>query len=180
MKMKARTHWGGRCDQLRVVVAALLLMAGAARGDDTDFSAQIAQVSDHVVIAGAVDLDKLRASHAGDVLVVDLRTEGEGAPAEAEAARALGLGYANIPVSSVNVDPAQVDALRGLLDGAGPDTLVVVHCASGNRASMLWGAAALSEGQSLDSVRASVEGVLTKQPAIDGLEAFARSIDVEP
>lgn len=162
------------------LLGMLLLLAGVPlQGDELDFSNQAAQVADRVVVAGLVDLEKLRASHPGDVLVVDLRTEAEGVPEEAEAAKALGLGYRNIPVSSAQVDPAQVAKLRGVLEDAGPDTLVVVHCVSGNRAGMLWGAAALAGGRPLDSIHASLEGVLTKQPTIDGLEAYARTLDAE-
>lgn len=169
MKLMGRTGWW----------LFGMLVAGPLQADELDFSNYAARVADSVVVAGLVDLDKLRASHGGEVLVVDLRTEVEGAPEEAEAARALGLDYQNLPVSSAEVDPEQAERLRRLLDEADPGTLVVVHCVSGNRAGMLWGAAALSGGRSLESVRASLEGVLTKQPTIDGLEAFARTLDAE-
>ena len=113
------------------------------------------------------------------MLVVDLRTAAEGAEQEAAQAAALGLQYANIPVASVTVDPQQVAQLRQTLAGASADAMVVVHCVSGNRAGMLWGAAALEQGASLDSVRSTLAGVLNKQPAIDGLEQYAETLNAQ-
>jgi hypothetical protein len=52
-----------------------------------------------------------------------------------------------------------------------------VHCASGNRAAMLWGALQLTDGASLPDVQAKLSGVLTKEPAIEGLAAYARTLD---
>jgi uncharacterized protein (TIGR01244 family) len=158
------------------VVFTLLLSAGCWLSSvawSEDFSSQLAVVDERVVVAGLVDLDALRAEHPGDVLVVDLRTEAEGTPEEAARAASLGLGYRNIPVSSATVDPNQVATLNSVLAEAAPDTLVVVHCVSGNRAGMLWGAAALEQGIALEEIRLRLDGVLTKQPTIDGLEAYA-------
>ena len=159
----------------RVVMTLLLsigcLLSRVAWSDE--FASQLAFVDEGVVVAGLLDLDALRAEHPGKVLVVDLRTEPEGTPEEAAKAQSLGLGYRNIPVSSAIVDPNQVATLNQMLADAEPDTLVVVHCVSGNRAGMLWGAAALEQGIALDEIQARLEGVLTKQPTIDGLEAYA-------
>jgi len=163
-----------------ITVLVGLFTASALWAGEMIFSEQIARVDDQVVVSGLLDLEQLRNSHAGEVMIVDMRTEGEGAPQEAEAAAALGLGYRNIPISSVTVDPGQVDELKAVLDGVSPQTLVVVHCVSGNRAGMMWGAAALGGGESLESVIQSLEGVLTKQPAIDGLEAYSQTLNVEP
>jgi len=160
-----------------------LLLSGAlicgvnVSAAETSYSDHVAHVDDRVVVAGLIDLDTLRTAYPGEIMLVDLRTPAEGAAAEAAAAEVRGIGYANIPVASVVVDPDQVHQLRSVLAGAGPETLVVVHCVSGNRAGMLWGASELTDGRSVATVRASLESVLTKQPAIDGLEAYARSLD---
>ncbi len=150
--------------------------AGAPEATDA-YSRYLKQVDERTVIAGLLDLEALRAEHPGEVLIVDLRTAEEGTAEEAAAAERLGFSYANIPVAGATVDPAQVAALRATLEQADPEALLVVHCASGNRASMLWGAVQLEKGASLEDVRARVAGILTKEPAIDGLEAFARSLN---
>ena len=162
---------------VNLVLSAALMWGINVHAAETSYSEYMAHVDDQVVVAGLIDLDTLRTTHPGEIMLVDLRTPAEGAAAEAEAAEAHGIDYANIPVSSAVVDPDQVHQLRSVLAGAGPETLVVVHCVSGNRAGMLWGASELTGGQSVATVRASLEGVLTKQPAIDGLEAYARSLD---
>jgi uncharacterized protein (TIGR01244 family) len=159
------------------VVAAALFQSLSGWAAEVPFSNQAAVINDRLVIAGLVDLEALKAAHGDNVLVVDLRTEAEGVPAEREAAGTLGLSYENIPVSSVVVDPDQVARLSSVLAGVDADTLVVVHCVSGNRAGMLWGASRVQAGDSLGSVKASLAPVLNKQPPIGGLEAFAASLD---
>jgi uncharacterized protein (TIGR01244 family) len=161
-------------------VLLLALVAGSAlSGIAAEYSQRMVTVDDGVIIAGRVDLKALRAASDGDVLVVDLRTEAEGTPEEAAAAAELGLHYENIPVSSAEIDPAQVRALADVLNGAGDDALVVVHCASGNRAAMLWGAVQVADGRPLADVRAAVDGVLTSEALIGGLEAYAREQEGE-
>ena len=146
-------------------------------GDDAAFSPYLSQVADNVVLAGTLDLEALRTSHEGAIRVVDLRTEGEGAPEEAAAAAALGIDYTNIPVSSAAVDTAQVSALQAALAAAGADELVVVHCRTGNRAGLLYGAAQLEAGVPLDVVKENVSGVVTAAPITEGLESYAKQLD---
>jgi len=171
----SRTSWRAAL----VVMLGMLATTGRADEAGGAYSAQMQQVDEHTVIAGTLDLAALHAAHPDNVLVVDLRTPPEGTAAEAEAAAELGIDYTNIPVSGAHVDPAQVDQLRMTLDGANPDALVVVHCASGNRAGMLWGALQVSDGASLTDVQSELSGVLTKAPAIEGLEAFARTLNAD-
>jgi uncharacterized protein (TIGR01244 family) len=161
------------------VFVALALLSLAARAADAAaaYSEHLQQVNDHTVIAGALNLDTLHAAHPANVLVVDLRTPPEGTADEAQTAAALGIDYTNIPVAGATVDPLQVEQLRAAISGAADDTLVVVHCASGNRAAMLWGALQLTDGASLPDVQAKLSGVLTKEPAIEGLAAYARTLD---
>ena len=162
------------------VLLALLctaLLTASVQAEDAAYSPYMSQVDENVVLAGSLDLEALRAAHDGTIRVVDLRTEAEGTPAEAAAADALGMAYTNIPVSSAVVDAAQVAALRDALGEAGEGDLVVVHCASGNRAGMLWGAVQLEAGVPLDEVKETAAGVLTKAPTIDGLEAYAKTLD---
>ncbi|MGE0622468.1 MAG: sulfur transferase domain-containing protein [Pseudomonadales bacterium] len=164
-----------------ITVVLLTLVALTARAETAagSYSPHLVQVDDRTVIAGLLDLDALHAAHPGSVLVVDLRTPPEGTAAEAEAAAALGIDYTNIPVAGASVDPLQVVQLRAALDDADADTLVVVHCASGNRAGMLWGALQVSEGAVLADVQASLSEVLNKEPTIQGLEAYARTLNAD-
>ena len=123
-----------------VSTAGLLAWAAMAIAGQDSISPYVSEVDDGVVLAGTLDLEALRASHDGTVRIVDLRTEPEGAPEEAAAAAALSLEYTNIPVAGASIVPEQVAALRAALDGVAPGELLVVHCGTGNRAGMLWGA----------------------------------------
>jgi len=167
-----------RMAALLVGLACAALLAGSVQADDElAFSKYMSQVDENVVLAGLLDLEALRATHSGSIRVVDLRTAPEGAPEEAMVAEELGLEYTNIPVASAAVDAAQVAALRSALDEAGEGDLVVVHCASGNRAGMLWGAMQLEAGVPLDQVKEAVSGIVTKAPVTEGLEAYAKTLD---
>jgi uncharacterized protein (TIGR01244 family) len=154
-----------------------LLLAGQVSADQGAFSDYQSQVADGVVLAGTLDLEALRASHNGTIRVVDLRTEPEGTPEEEAEAEKLGLEYTNIPVPGAVINPDQVAELRTALAGAEEGDLVVVHCASGNRAGMLWGAMKLEAGVPLEQVQENVSGVVTKAPVSEALEAYAKSLD---
>ena len=168
-----------------LTLMCLLVCATAVRADDqstqvsegAEFSVYSSEVGENLVLAGELDLQALRAAHDGGILVVDLRTEKEGAPEEAAAAQALGLAYTNIPVSSAEIDASQVSALQQALDGASADDLVVVHCRSGNRAGLLWGATQLEAGVPIGEVHERVSGIVTMEPISQGLEAYAKRLD---
>lgn len=125
-----------------------------------------------LVLAGRLDDGALARLAGRDVLVVDLRTPGEGIDSEAEAARSLGIDYHNVPVSGTVIDPAQVQRLDALLSEA-EGRPVVVHCASGNRAAMLWGAVQLQRGAELEQVMDAVAPIATKPPVTNALRNFA-------
>ena len=181
---------------MRLVTAALVLLgmlvvaagpASAAAGneDGAGMAAEPGPLSERlltleggVVLAGALSPEALAA--AEPVTIVDLRTPAEGTAAEAEVAKAAGHSYHNLPVPGAVVEADTVAALKGILDDpdrAGP---VVVHCASGNRAALLYGAVALERGESLETLQADLEPLLTSQGAIDALTAEAEAAGAEP
>ncbi len=163
-----------------MLVSAVTLAAeveGEVEAEEVRYSRYLSQVSENVVLAGELDLQTLQASHDGGIRIIDLRTPAEGSSEEAIDADVLGMEYANIPVSSAVVDPAHVAALRAELASAAPDELVVVHCRTGNRAGLLWGAAQLEAGVPLEQVQAEVSGVVTAPPIAEGLEAYAKTLD---
>lgn len=162
---------------LGVGLWTLCLSLSAAATEPADYSAYRSEVEEGVVLAGSLDLTALRAAHPGAVRVVDLRTEPEGTPEEAASAAELGISYTNIPVAGARIDPAQVAELRAVLAGKDSGELLVVHCGTGNRAGMLWGAMLLEDGMPLADVEAEVAGVVTKTPINDALEAYAKSLD---
>ena len=167
---------------LALSACAITLPAFAQAGEATEvealaYTSYVTEVDDGVLLAGSLELDVLRDVHQGPVQIIDLRTEPEGTLEEADQAEALGMSYVNIPVSSATVDPVQVEALRNVLASSDPNALVIVHCATGNRAGMLWGAAQLADGVPLAEVQARVSGIMTKQPVIDGLDAYAKTLD---
>jgi uncharacterized protein (TIGR01244 family) len=123
-------------------------------------SAPLVAIDDHVAISGQLqpeDMKEIAAS--GYVAVVNNRPDGEaafGQPRTADlkkAAEAAGLVFLDLPFSGPRASPDQVRAFADLL--AERPGRVVAYCKSGMRSSLLWGAAAIAGGRSLDDVLAA-------------------------
>ncbi len=123
------------------------------------------------------DQDLATLAAAGVHTVVNLRRAGErnqplDPAAEATAAAAAGLAYHHIPVSTSDLHPEQIEAVRAVIgNAAGP---VYIHCGMGQRASALALTALAPEtGQTADDVIAQARD--TGFPVIDAeLDAFIR------
>ena len=114
-------------------------------------------VDDRVSISGQLkpeDMNELAA--AGFTAVVNNRPDGEaffGQPKTADlrtAAQSAGLKFLDLPFSGPRATPDQVRAFADLL--AAGDEKVVAFCKSGMRSALLWGAASLANGRSIDEV----------------------------
>lgn len=113
-----------------------------------------------VAVAGQLQPgDMADIAAAGYVAVVNNRPDGEamfGQPRTADlrmAAEAAGLAFLDLPFSGPRATPEQVRAFVELLARRpGP---VVAFCKSGMRSALLWGAASIASGRSLDEVLAA-------------------------
>lgn len=120
-------------------------------------SLSLLPVDDHVSVSGQLTpADMKEIASAGFTAVVNNRPDGEaffGQPRTAElraAAEAAGLQFLDLPFSGPRATPDQVRAFADLL--ASGDGRVVAFCKSGMRSALLWGAASLANGRSLDEV----------------------------
>jgi uncharacterized protein (TIGR01244 family) len=114
-------------------------------------------LDDRVAVCGQLKPGDMKdVAAAGFTAVVNNRPDGEalfGQPRTDDlrrAAEAAGLTFLDLPFSGPRASPDQVKALATLL--AEPDRRVVAFCKSGMRSALLWGAAALAGGRSLDDV----------------------------
>jgi len=93
--------------------------------------------------------------------VVNNRPDGEamfGQPRTAalkQAAEAAGLVFLDLPFSGPRASPDQVRAFAGLL--AERPGRIVAYCKSGMRSALLWGAAAIAQGRSLQDVLSAAQ-----------------------
>jgi len=117
-------------------------------------------IDDRVAVAGQLQAQDMRdIAAAGYVAVVNNRPDGEamfGQPRTADlkrAAEAAGLLFLDLPFSGPRATAAQVGAFLDLL--AERPGRIVAYCKSGLRSSLLWGAAAMAQGRSLDEVLAA-------------------------
>lgn len=120
-------------------------------------------VDERVAVSGQLtpaDMNEIAAQ--GFVAVVNNRPDGEamfGQPKTADlkaAAEAAGLTFLDLPFSGPRATPDQVRALAGLL--AEGDGRIVAYCKSGMRSALLWGAASMANGRSLDEVLQGARG----------------------
>jgi len=124
-------------------------------------------------------LGKLKA--LGFKTVVNLRTPGEPlVAAEEEVVRAQGLRYVSVPVNSATFGPAEVSAVRAILDddSAAP---VLLHCTTANRAAAVWGLTEIQRGRSASEVEAEAAKVGLAHPTtLKGFHRVAEEIAASP
>lgn len=138
-------------------------------------------LDERVAVAGQLQpADMAEIAAAGFVAVVNNRPDGEamfGQPRTADlrrAAEAVGLVFLDLPFSGPRATPEQVRAFARLL--AERPGRVVAFCKSGMRSSLLWGAASIAAGQSLDAVlTAAMRAGQNLEPVGETMVALAKS-----
>ncbi len=120
-------------------------------------SLSLQHLDERVAVSGQLTVDDMaELAAAGYVAVVNNRPDREalfGQPRTADlkqAAERAGLVFLDLPFSGPNAQPEQVRAFRALL--AEHDGKVLAFCKSGMRSALLWGAASMVSGKSLDEV----------------------------
>lgn len=154
---------------LTVLLSGVSALAGEFPGRISDNQLVVAP---NVVLAGKLHAPALAAVDSAGIVVIDLRTPGEGIAEEADHAWRLGIPYRNVPVAGAELHGDQVAEVARLLAGAGERT-VLIHCASGNRAALLWGAVQIDAGRPLDDVLAALAPLEVRQPVRDALADYA-------
>ncbi|OFW97987.1 MAG: TIGR01244 family protein [Alphaproteobacteria bacterium RIFCSPHIGHO2_12_FULL_66_14] len=138
-------------------------------------------LDERVAVAGQLKPDDMaEIAAAGYVAVVNNRPDGEamfGQPRTADlrkAAEAAGLVFLDLPFSGPRATPDQVRAFADLL--AGRPGRVVAFCKSGMRSALLWGAASIAAGRSLDEVLAmAMRAGQNLEPVGETMVALAKS-----
>lgn len=138
-------------------------------------------LDDRVAVAGQLRPDDMaEIAAAGYVAVVNNRPDGEamfGQPRTADlrkAAESAGLVFLDLPFSGPRATPEQVRAFADLL--AGRPGRVVAFCKSGMRSALLWGAASMVAGRTLDEVlAAAMRAGQNLDPVGETMAALARS-----
>jgi uncharacterized protein (TIGR01244 family) len=133
------------------------------------------EVEQQVTLAGALDLQALGALAGTRAVVIDLTQTGEFAETEAARVTGLGLGYHKVPVDGVKLERDQLRQIAAIL-ATNDDRPVIMHCASGNRAAMVWAAVQLDSGANLDAVLERVDALVTHAAIADAIRAYAVSV----
>lgn len=157
-----------------VVLLLSVLCIGVWAGEPV--SQQTLQVSPGVTLAGSLTADATEQLALADTLVVDLRGTVEGSDAEARALALAGVDYVHLPVTASVPDAGDVQFLGDLLAANGHRP-VVIHCRSGNRAALLWGAHRLDQGKTLPDVLKEVQPIATSEVIAQRIEQYAQSLE---
>ncbi|MFN4015463.1 MAG: TIGR01244 family sulfur transferase [Reyranella sp.] len=141
-------------------------------------SLSLLPVDDRVCVSGQLSPGDMRdVAAAGFTAVVNNRPDGEaffGQPRTADmraAAEAAGLQFLDLPFSGPRATPDQVRAFADLL--AEGDGRIVAFCKSGMRSALLWGAASLANGRSIDEV---LRGARTAGQELSGVADLMMSL----
>ena len=96
--------------------------------------ANACQATPTLITGGQPTAEQLKAfKAAGGAVVLDIRDPMEPRPMnEPATAKGLGLEYINVPVASGDLNAAQIDRIRDVLN-ANKEKKVLFHCASANR-----------------------------------------------
>ncbi len=133
-----RNRWKALFSLSLVLLTAIgCALSGSPREESTPSGFPILRVGG-VGISGqpaVPELDEIR--DAGFRTVVTFREPGEIDWDEKAAANAAGLRYAEIPVRPAVIEAALLVRIRSIIDSS-PQP-VLLHCASGNRAALIWG-----------------------------------------
>jgi len=159
-----------RRSKLAIFVAVSFF--GCAYADFPQVSEQQLQVAPNVLLAGALTESGITALTNSGIMVIDLRTAQEGTAVEARQLSGLGIARTSLPIGR-GISHAQVSEFDQLLKESS-EQKIVVHCASGNRAGMLWAAHLIDEGVSLQKAQSQVSGIVTKDSAKDVIAAYIK------
>lgn len=155
-----------------LVGLAFANLAFAGGADLPAISKYVSQVEPRLWLAGSLDTNALRHWDPTSTVIIDLRTEEEGIAKERAQVQALGMDYYSVPVTGATLVDADLQRFDALLRERSADD-IIVHCVSGNRAGMVWGALQLDEGQDLPAVLHAVSEVVTKDSIIQALQERA-------
>ncbi|MGI9327066.1 MAG: hypothetical protein ACR2PZ_17745 [Pseudomonadales bacterium] len=135
-------------------------------------SAQTLAVSERVTLAGRLKPSSTAALAARNTMVIDLRGAAEeGRSDDEKRLRDSNVRYHNIPISGAVVTEKEVAALQDLLSND-PSSPVVLNCASGNRAALLWAALQITQGVDRAKAIDQVTAIINSEAVVPAINSF--------
>ncbi|NNF79047.1 MAG: hypothetical protein HKN05_13545 [Rhizobiales bacterium] len=156
---------------LFVGILFMQLLTACAQQNLAKTSTSSLVVTPNIVLAGALTARAPDLIKRQKAVVIDLRHPKEGIEAEAELMRSLEVPYFNLPIGPGSFNRTTVNQLDALLTehAARP---IVIHCASGNRAGLLWAALLKERGTSSSAATAAVSGIVTMPQINQAIENY--------
>ena len=129
------------------------------------------RINDQVTLSGYPDARMVDALQQSNALVIDLRHPDEMSSDAPSLARSQ-LDHVNIPVGRSPLVSSVVAQVRTAIEQAG-ERPVLIHCASGNRAGLVWAASLIDNGRETESAISDVRKVATKPQTLDAIREYA-------
>ncbi|MFK7912367.1 MAG: sulfur transferase domain-containing protein [Pseudomonadales bacterium] len=154
-------------------LVSALLVSGCAHQELPKLPNEYLQVTEQIALAGPVAQENIAQLKRDKYLIIDLRTSAEeGQTEQQQGYQRAGVSYQHLPVQGATVTSEHVSALtRHLSDHS--SSPVIIQCASGNRAALLWAAYRIDQGESAASAETAVAPLATKAAVIDAIRVFA-------
>ncbi len=160
---------------LTLLTLLALTTAAAQTPADTAITNPLA-VSPTVLLAGELGEGAEGALEARGIhTVIDLRTPEEGTEEARRRFEAAGFRYVNFPTTGIAPDRERLAEFTALLDAESHAPLIL-HCASGNRAGMMWALYSLAKGAAREDVLREVAPIVTKDPLREEIVRYAAPV----
>ncbi|MDA1075326.1 MAG: sulfur transferase domain-containing protein [Proteobacteria bacterium] len=154
------------------LAAVLLLSAAWTYSQDAASPPQSLKVAPQVTLAGFIDQVPAEQLRESNTLVIDLRTAEEGTADEQTRLTQAGVSYANIPMGRAPLSSTQIADFEALL-AEHPDQPVLIHCASGNRAGLLWAVHMINQGTDVEDAIQHVSLIANREPVHQAIRDYA-------
>lgn len=152
-------------------VGILSLLSNAVGADDWGLNVQT--IAPQVYSAGTLEPSRIAdIAKSGIATVVNLRYPEESQFQEGPAVGAAGMQYVNFPIKGGVPDRETVAKFSAIIQQYS-DAPLLVHCASGNRVGILWGAHLLDQGMQLNAVLAQLQSVNTRNSSVAAIRKYA-------
>ena len=158
------------------IVVCLLVARVAAAPGSSPLSTNELRVGERVTLAGALKTDAVDTLRHEDAVVVDLRHADEGTSTERNRLADAGVTYYHLPMGGAAPEPATVATLAALLNDH-PEQPLVIHCASGNRAGLLWASYLIDTGTSVEDALQAVAPIAVRASIRESIREYAIAND---
>lgn len=154
-------------------IAGALILQGCAHSTLLAPPENHLQVSRQVALTAPVPQQNIEQLRRNQYLIIDLRTAAEqGQRHQQQEYQNHNIAYQHLPVHGAEVTREHINRLAEYLSNH-QDNPVIIQCASGNRAALLWASYRIVQGDAASAAEAAVAPLASKAAIVDAIRQFA-------